>query len=387
MNGRYRRSRTGLLVVVALVLAACGEPDLARQPRTVDEALPEVDTSDMWLPTQFADLRVVDPGWETRPQEANGVFLAAGEEDGVLEFSAIDSHGEVLWAAQRPRSCTGFVITTDATGRALAVLTDAATTDSALAATTATAYDLITGEGVWGPVEVPGPHQGPGLVYAATPDGYIGESEHRVALDPTTGHVAADEEHLGGARIVGEYDGTVLLAHDNALIARETIDDYERWRIPLAERGWSAASISPSVITRSAGDQYALIETSESAGVLIDLDDGTVVGDTARDTAVDRTSGARVILDVTGLDAYDRDRKPLWSLSVPPETTIAALGNVFLYLRTGDSVRVHNVLSGDVAQAYDPDGHGRIVVPLHVPTTGAAVLVDGQRYLLAAVDY
>lgn len=60
----------------------------------------------------------MDPGWDTTPQHADGVYLAAGERDGVLEFTAVDAHGDVLWAAQRPASCTRFAVTTDAQGRA-----------------------------------------------------------------------------------------------------------------------------------------------------------------------------------------------------------------------------------------------------------------------------
>lgn len=386
MTPRRGRSSLALAAVAALLVTGCGasEPEPVRDPYSVDGSLPVVDTSGLQLPTPFEELEVVDPGWDITPQYADGVYLAAGERDGVLEFTAVDVYGDVLWAAQRPASCTGFVVTTDAHGRALAILGDLQITADALAATTATAYDLTTGEQVWGPVEVPGPYQGPGLVFAAPPDGFMGETGPRVALDPTTGDVAADESSPEGIRIIGEYHGIVLLTHEDALIARDTADDHELWRIPLAEHGWTAASISAS-LRPEPGDGLALIATSETTGALLDLDQGSIVSSTARDAAVDPTTGTLVTLDDTGLHGYDADDRPLWSLPVAAETTIAAIGGVFLYLREDGAIRVHNVLTGDVAQAYEPDGQGPIIVPTHITINGAALLLQERRHLVATI--
>lgn len=391
MNRRRASSIVvGLIVSTTLLLAACGpaEPDLARDPHPVGSQLPEVDTTGMWLSTPYTDLRIVDPGWETTVRYADGVYLSAGERDGALEFTALDIHGDVLWAAQRPISCTGFTLSTDSTGRTLAVLTDTRTTDDALAGTTATAYDLTTGDHVWGPVQVPGVYQGPGLVYAAPPEGPMGDTGPRTALDPSTGHVAAEESDRADERIIGEYDGTLLLADGHALIGRDAAVDQDLWRIPLAEHGWTTAGLGPS-LEASPGSGLALIETSGSAGALIDLSRGTVIDDDALDAAVDPTSGTRVVLDGDGLHASDAGGKSLWSTAVTPGTSIAALGGVMLYLREEDkgAVRVHNAITGDVAQAYAPDGHGTIVVPEHITGQGAALLLDGQRRLLATVTH
>lgn len=188
-----RRSRpasiVALLTTTVMMLSACGfgEPEPERDPYAFEDPLPQVDVSQMRLPTSLEGLEVLDPDWATEPKYADGVYLAAGEREGLLEFTAVSVHGEVLWAAQRPASCTGFAVTTDDQGRALAVLTDTETTSDALAGTTATAYDLNSGEHVWGPVEVPGPHHGPGLVFAAPPPEYMGEGGPRVALSPSTG--------------------------------------------------------------------------------------------------------------------------------------------------------------------------------------------------------
>lgn len=375
-----------ILAIATLLVGGCAasEPEPVREPSLVDDPLPVVDTTGMQLPYPYKALEIVDPGWEIAPQYADGVYVSAGERDGVLEFTAVDVHGETLWAAQRPASCTGFAVTTDEQGRALAILGDVQATADALTATTATAYDLSTGEQVWGPVEVPGPYQGPGLVFAAPPEGFMGETGPRVALDPTTGEVAASEVESEGIRVIGEYHGTVLLTEQDAMIARDTTTGQESWRIGLAEHGWTASSVSAALHGTQA-DGLALLSTSETTGALIDLREGIVVSETARDAAVDATSETMVILDKAGLHAYDPGGQPLWSLSVDDETTIEALGGVFLYLRDNGSIRVHNVITGDVAQAYEPNGNGPILVPSYITVNGAALLLDGNRPLLATV--
>lgn len=384
-----RRARWGTigLLCIALLVTGCSaaEPGPAGDPRPVGQALPAVDTTQMRLPTPFEGLQVVTPEWEITPHYADGVYLAAGEHDGVLEFTAVDLTGEALWSAQRPLSCSGFALTTDAQGRALAILTDVNTTDEALAGTSASAYDLSTGEQVWGPVEVPGPYQGPGLVFAAPPEEFVGESGPRTALDPTTGQIAATESGADPERIVGEYHGTLLLEDGQHLIARDIARSRELWRVPLADHGWDPGSIRPTLDPIS-DEERVLIEVSATSQALLDLRDGTVLSEALREAAVDASTDTRVILDDDGLHAYDSDDQLLWSLSTSAETSIAAVGGVFLYLREDQAVRVHNVITGEVAEAYDPHGQGPIIVPIHITANGTALLSDGQRYLMATID-
>ncbi len=101
MTPRRGRSSLALAAVAALLVTGCGasEPEPVRDPYPVDGSLPVVDTSGLQLPTPFEELEVVDPGWTSTPQYADGVYLAAGERDGVLEFTAVDVYGDVLWAA------------------------------------------------------------------------------------------------------------------------------------------------------------------------------------------------------------------------------------------------------------------------------------------------
>ncbi len=380
-----RRAGGALAVVGALLLGGCAAtaPEPVRDPQPVDESLPEVDTSSLRLPFQYEQLDVVDPGWDLPVQYADGVYLSAVTADGILEFTAVDIHGNVLWSAQRPAGNSEFALTTDDQDRALAVLTDSGGTDGGTA-TTATAYDLHTGDQVWGPVDVPGPPKGPGLVFAdpEAADGSGAQGGAPTVLDPSTGEAVATATD---ARPVGEFHGIVLLADEEALVAQDTDDDEERWRLPLAEQGWSADSLSASPDQLGMGHDLALVGTSGSAQALIDVQDGTVLSDTAQEAAVDAGTDTLVVLDDAGLQAYDPAGQHLWSLSTAEQTTIAAAGGVMLYLREGESVRAHNAVTGAVAEAYDPEGEGVITVPVHVTSFGAAVLTDGERQLLATV--
>lgn len=381
-----RRHILALLTAGVATLTACDpeqEPAVVRDPYRLEEPLPRATADDLWLPTPFAGSTLVVPGWHTAPQHADGVYLAAAERAGVLEFTAVDVHGTPLWAVQRPASCTGFVVTAGVDGRALAILGDVESAADALATTTVTAYDLRTGETVWGPVGVPGPHQGPGLVFAAPPEAAMGVTGPRTVLDGASGRVA-DAEGDGADRVIGEYDGVALLVDDADLVARATADGQERWRISLAEHGWDVESVR-AALQPPPGEGWALIDTSAATGVLIDLRDGAVRQDGVRDAAIDLLTETMLTLGESDLRADNLYGVPVWSVTVGPEVTIAAAGGVFLYLRDAGAVRVHNVLTGEVAEAYDPGGRGRIVVPEHITIDGAAVLTDGDRYLLATV--
>lgn len=379
----FSRRGIGTIVVVAslFLVAGCGavEPTPDRTPFPVKDQLPAVDTTHLRLPAQFAASRIVDPGWVITPQYADGVYLAAGERDELLEFTAVDIEGDVLWAVQRPASCSGFAVTTDSLGRTIAVLGDTQTTDQALAGTTATAYDLATGDHLWGPVMVPGPLQGPGLVFAAPPDSFMGETGPRIAVNATTGDRAAEES--GGVQIIGEYHGTVLTTENKSLIARGSTGD-ELWRISLADQGWSAAALQT---TRSAsvGKKLALLTVSDTHSALVDLHTGAVLSETARGAAVDSATGTLAVLNNTGLHTFSSDDQPLWSLAVTAETSIASAGGSLLYLQDNQTVTVHNVLTGDLLHTYEPDEHGAVALPDLITRGGAASLIDGNRRLLA----
>lgn len=367
------RPSAGPVVLLLLVLVAgCGQADPAPrlEPYAVDEPLAQVDTRGMQLPTTLADLAVLDPAWDAPPQESEGVFLEARQEGQVTEFTAVDSHGEVLWGVERPAGAESVVTSGDG-GDPLAVPTDPGEGSDG---PSVTAYDLSSGDFAWGPVTLPGPLRGPGLTFAADPDDPASEV---TVLDPASGEAV---EHGGDAEVVGEYDGTVLLVEDGHLVARGTADGQMRWTLALAEQGWDADAVAPAEAAAPPG--LALIGTGDSAGAVLDLAEGTVLSEDAQEAVVDAATGTLLVRGEVGIQAFDERGQDLWAQGVAPQTGIAGVGGIFLYLRDGDTLRVLNVVNGTVASAYAPDGSGSIVVPGQVLPNGAAYVRDGARILL-----
>ncbi|USQ81989.1 hypothetical protein NF556_10210 [Ornithinimicrobium faecis] len=277
------RKLTAAATVGILLLSACStvEPDapddvttttitaLDRDPHPVTSPVPEADTTGLWLPLSFQESRILDPGWDTDVLSADGVFLGASTTGDHVEFTAIDVHGEILWAAERPSGSIDFEVRSD-NGSAIAALPD---TDPD-GAQSVSGYDLVTGDRVWGPEQPPGPR-------------------------------AADS----------------------------------------AEQTQSTTT-----------------------------DDGT---------HLDPGTRTRITLRDTTLRAEGSDGNELWTLSVEADTQVAGLAGGLLYLREGDAIRAHNVVTGAVAQAYDPEGEGRVVVPQMMVAQGADLLMDGERPLIA----
>lgn len=392
-SARRCRALAGL-AVVTLAVAACvpgGQdgaaeetPPYEPEPVQIDEAAPQAEQGRLRLPRQLQGLGLRDPGWDSPPRTADGVFLAPGETDGVLTFSAVDASGTILWQAERPVSCTGFTITS--TGdRSLAVLTDRADGEG-FGATTATAYDLLSGEKVWGPVEVPGPHQGPGTVFAPPPEGAMGESGPGVVLDPSTGEVLVDERGDAAPRIVGEYRGTVLTAEDGRLQARRAAESGTLWNVELSELGWGAGTVDGRRSATPDAQTAALIGVASDDAALIDLDSGDVIADDLRDAAEDPTSGTWITLG-EDLAGYDSSGRRLFTHADASGLEIAGIGGVLVYLRSDqDRLQIHNVTTGAVGSAYDAEEEGTTAVPRHISVRGTGVVRSTYGYLLAPSD-
>lgn len=380
---------TALFAALALVLSACtetgdgGDPaqqhDLQRTPTPSGQELEPVDTSGVQVPTQFDQLVTVEPAWDLPVQSGEDILLSAEETDRALVFRAVGPTGTVLWSAERPRSCSGFVVTEDADGRELAVLTDTEAGDDQVAVVTASAYDLASGAPVWGPVEVPGPHAGPGLVFEAPPEGFMGESGEPVALDPGTGRRIAAE----GGRVLGEFRGTLVRVGTDAITGSRSSGE-PAWTIPLDDLGHgigaSELAVSPKADPTPG---LALLDGGGGMGPLIDLESGEVLAPAVRDAARDSSSATTALLDEDGLTVLDAAGDEQLSMSVSSEATLEAVVGVLVYLRDGTSVRVHNGVTGGVAQAYAQDGDGAVALPVHVTPHGSGTLQVGDRTLLA----
>ncbi len=382
MGPRHGASTT-VVIALSIALTACASPgtggELDPDPQQVGRPAPIHDASGLMLPAEFDGATVVDPGWQGTPQQSGGVYLAFQEGDRALVFSAISETGTVLWEAQRPKVCSGFVVTNDG-GRDLAVLMNLTAGPDGFGPPAATAYDLHTGEEVWGPVDVPGPHQGPGLVFAAPPVDYMGDSDLRVALDPATGHVIADEQQMDGAEILGEYGGVVVLADDGALVAWHSDGDH-LWRLSPDEIGWPP-ELLPEIGVEHLGGDLVLLGNADTKHVLIDLADGTVVADGIDDGVFDRATGTYVVLGEQ-LRAYDAAGQLSWAHDAPAPDRLEAAGHGVVYARSADGIHVYDVATGNPI----PDSSSAAVaVPLHISEGGAGVVgtVDDPLLVTAA---
>lgn len=373
---------------VALLLGACalgGEG----YPSGVDPSIKLADTSapvgvvgNDELPTTLADGKFVDPYWDAMPRHSSGVFVGFGQiSDEALRISAVTSDGTILWTTERPLSCTGFTLTADADGRALAVLTDMSVGTTTVSVTTASAFDLYTGELVWGPVEVPGPHTGPGLVFSALPTGgAMGASGPRVALDPTSGSAAISEDDLDGVLVVGEYDGTLVLASDDHLVATDA-QSRELWRLPLHELGLAdvqTVATSPDVML---GAGFAFVGERDAGYALVDLGDGTVIAHAAQATATDPVQQTHITVEHDRLRAYTYTGSLLWEQPIDPKTRIAGTADGVIYLILDDRIHTRDAVTGDQVRVYGVAE--TVALPRNGNVAGAVVLETSQGLLLA----
>lgn len=374
-----------LAALVTAALVGCGSPaaqapDVVPTPTVVATPAPEADVVPWALPFAWEDAEAVDPGWDRRPQELDGWFLGAAvpdEPDAPVRFTATDSHGEVLWRADRPLAAAGFALSR-ADGRPVAVLTDAVDGETP---STATAYDLASGRELWGPVPVPGPHVGPGLVFA--PEGAGDSVEDRLALDAATGAVVALP---ASATVIGEYDGAVVVGDDGEVQAWEAATGALRWRVPAADLGIPDGA-TPTALDGSSALRGAAVvgartdEDAEPVGGLLDLTTGQVVATGAREAAWDGAVRAWVVLGPAAVSAYRVEGEQLWSHAATPDLSLAAAGGALVYLRDGDRLRLRNTLTGAEAVAYGDPGSEGYAVPALVGATGAAV-VRTRGYVL-----
>lgn len=394
------RMRLGAALAAAALLSACGDngsqgqalPDYEPQPEQVNSPATEVNKDELRVPLQFTHQSVVAPGWQTPPHGADGVFLSAGHDDDVLTFRAVDDTGTILWEAERPLSCTGFTLTT-ADDTSYAVLTDIDADVQTFGRTVAAAYDLHTGEQAWGPVDVPGPHQGPGTVFAAPPEASMGASGPKVVLDSATGVVLIDERETPEVEILGEFHGIVLLmtndqvqAHSATKLAESGPYAKALWTIPVAEYGWEAEKLSALSPTPNPGaTEHAgavLLGTDDTDRALVTLADGQVIADQLADAGQDPSSQTWVTIgqQVVGYDSsgdvlYEEPHDGL---------DLVGIGAAIAYVKNSeDDIEARNVMTGVIGRSYDPQTTGKLTVPTIIAENGAGVLeAEGTYYLV-----
>lgn len=272
-------------LIVALV-AGCGtdtaQPD--RPPLPGPEAHPLLSEAPGPAPSApVQDDLPAPPSWaapfSSSPRAADDMFVGLVNptpQEPKLTVAGVDRTGTTRWEVKTNPACAGFGITRDG-DRTLAIVlfSDADARGGKLATmTTASAYDVHTGQQAWGPVEVSGSLRGPGLTF--------GESAgERMVLSPRDGRVVAREQPGVVPRY--EHDGTALIERDGMLTALDSAGQ---------EALWSARDLTaPASTTAKAGDQRLTPEFSSRAGAsdadVVALDwtgaDGQVLGSSLHD--------------------------------------------------------------------------------------------------------
>ncbi|GAA1865085.1 hypothetical protein [Brevibacterium marinum] len=395
-----------LALTVIVGLSACsafGSDSQSFEPNPAGTQAPSFDAGE--AKGDSAASRAVDPGWDAPAQEADGTFLSMYENDDSLEYRAVDSTGQVVWTAHRPRACSAYLVTSTDDGP-IAVLMDQGSSTGNSLTPTASGYDLATGRKRWGPVETPGALLGNGLVFAGAPKDFIGTSGPRTALDPATGEVAAVEAEDGGEsedsspRVVALFGEHLIRGQGNDIVGEDP-EGHRLWTRATEDFGLSAPE-AREVPWEPIGDSHALVgEADSEARTLIDLRSGTTVDSKIAGAWFDSSSNTLVTAG-PDLRGYDADGTKRWSTPLPENAEVAAVGAGLIAFDSesgSDSESGHG--SDHTEQPEQPvtarsarDGSSaaggtpllmtvkRLGAPHHISESGAALIGDPQTPLL-----
>ncbi|TFC84279.1 hypothetical protein E3T23_00255 [Cryobacterium cheniae] len=332
------------------------------------------------------------------PIAADGAFVSMIFPDGEreqLSFVGATSTG-TRWQIDTNPSCVGSALTRAGEEELIVVLdSDARLAGGRVAMrTVATAFRADTGAHVWGPVDVPGPIQGPGLIFADTPKAIVSAAPtSRVMLSAHDGSVVADETRSDDVQIDYESNGVGLVRIAGELRALDTRTSSTLWdSVSLArpdgtDSTWSAsvdetagASRGTMVVLRWAAPDGAQVVAAH------DVRTGRVLGSLpeARDmVTVSSPSGSHIVVaspapGATILTAIDPVEGLLWARHITGTVTLESASDATLYLRNDAQGVALNLASGL------EHARGDFAVPLAILADGTAILPTGDqsRYLL-----
>ncbi|WP_209323732.1 hypothetical protein [Brevibacterium renqingii] len=389
-----RHPAAGVMILPACLLTlasltACtglGADSESSDPRPVHSPAETLDPAEMHDPSGAgADgTGVVDPGWDTAAQEADGVFLSLHEEDSDLEFRAVDSAGTVLWTALRPRVCSGFRVSESETGP-VAVLMDQESVSNDSLATTASGFDLTTGKKLWGPVEVPGPLLGSGLVFAGPPQDFIGEGGPRTALDPATGKRLAVED-AGSPRVITLLGSHLVLAERGKLIGQD-LDGHRLWTRDAQDLGVSVDEAREAPWEAIGGSHALLGSAGDGQRTLIDLRSGSAVATGVDAAGYDADSRTLVTSD-SQLHGFDPDGTKRWDAPLADDAELSAVGagRLVIEAATGhetNGTETRAASDGQIVEGRaEPEDVRRFGAPHHIAESGARLVGDPDSPLL-----
>lgn len=316
------------------------------------------------MPFQFDGAALLPTGWTLPARQSSGMLLGGAQSEDALTYTALGTDGTALWTVGRPAWSTQFALTGVDSDLTVAVLLDGASSAEA----TASGFDAFSGERLWGPVEVPGPFAGEGLVFGED------DGAASLALDPATGEAWELDE---GEAPLATAGATLISLVGEGVVARTA--DGEAWRLPLSDAGLSGEVTARRDLPGLEG--HVVLTSPDQAGALIDVASGAVVAQDVSGAVTDGVSGATVYLTPGEL----RGAMPAgeeWTAYVGAESVLVSVGGAIAYLVDGSALSTRNAVTGAPATGYPEDGAGDVALPLLFTPAGAAVLrIDGERYL------
>ncbi|HJE76702.1 MAG TPA: PQQ-binding-like beta-propeller repeat protein, partial [Brevibacterium epidermidis] len=283
----------------------------------------------------------------------------------------------------------GFLVSDSADGP-VAVLMDQQSGSSGSLKTTASGFDLHTGENLWGPVEVPGPLLGSGLVFAGPPEDFIGAGGPRTALDPASGAELAVEDG-DSPRVLALLDGHLVLADGEELIG-EDVEGRRLWTRPLADLGLTAAEARETP-WEAVGDSHALLGSGGGQHTLIDLRSGKTVASDIDGAGFDSRSRTLVTSD-SKLHGFDLDGTKRWDAPLDGDAELSAVGAGLVITESDpggaddDGMQTRSADDGQLLDAAEeaPES-GDFGAPHHIADSGARLVGDpGSPLLIPPVD-
>ncbi len=329
-----RIAGTGALVLVLAAgcgAGASGPPNAPSLPRP--DAHPLLAGAPIPAPQDpVPDGPPAQPLWTapftSSPQPAGDMFVGLVHptpSEPKLTVAGVDRTGTTRWEVRTNPACAGFGITRSG-DRMLAVVlfSDADARGGKLATrTTASAFDVRTGEQAWGPVEVSGSLRGPGLTFGesrgermvlSSRDGRVVAREGRDVVPRYEHHGTALIERRGKLQAVGSDAGKTLWnARDLTAPASAASKAGGRRVTPafssdagasdadvvaLDWKGDDGRTLGGSLHDLRTGSQVADLGDQAEVTTHVDEAAGVIVieslGANGRSTAVDRRTGARL---------------------------------------------------------------------------------------------
>lgn len=389
------------VVVLASTLTGCAPTADMLGARTVrpDPITVDSDTTPRRIAPGLTASGTVES--DRAPVAADGVFVTLtfpDSERAGLSFVGATSDG-ARWQIDTNPSCVGSALTRAGDEELIVVLDSDARLDGGRVATrtVATAFRTDTGQQVWGPVDVPGPIQGPGLIFSDTPKAIVSaDPVARVMLSAHDGSVVVDETASDDVQIDYESNGVGIVRLAGELRALDTRTSRTLWdwgslaRPDGTDSTWSA-SVDETADTSRGTVVFLRWNAPDGARVVAahDLRTGRVLGllpGVLESHTVSSPNGSHIVVastetpGATILTAIDPSKGTLWARRMTGTVTLESASDATLYLRN-DAHGVAVNLAGGAERS-----RGDFAVPLATLADGTAILPTGNpsRYLLAA---